>query len=148
MAFSDTFYLIGIALRQGWSNALNLPVPPVLALIAMPVLLAAAWWGGINSWLFDIGFVVIACPLMMAGATRLATGAAWPGFAGAWSFPLYAIHFPLLIRLRNNGFTAAPAVLIALTLSALVTWAEIQLRAKLKKAGGWRAMVSRAGALP
>jgi peptidoglycan/LPS O-acetylase OafA/YrhL len=134
-------YLIGIALGRGLGHRPGLTVPPLLALAAMPVLLAGAWWGGLNSWLFDMGFVLIACPLMIAGAMRLETRAAWPGFAGAWSFPLYAIHFPLLMRLRNDRFPAWQAGLIALAVSALVTALEIQLRAKLKRAGGWRAMV-------
>jgi peptidoglycan/LPS O-acetylase OafA/YrhL len=133
-------YLIGIALRQGRRIGARLAMPPLTALVAMPVLLASAWWCGINSWLFDMAFVLIACPLMIAGATRLQIGGRLAGFAGAWSFPLYAIHFPLLIRLRNHGFTAWQAVMIALALSALATWLEIQLRKKLKQAGGWRAM--------
>ncbi len=127
-------YLIGIALSRGWADGPIVAVPPVPALVAMPLLLAGAWWCGVTSWLFDMGFVLIACPLMIAGAMRLETAAAWPGFVGAWSFPLYAIHFTLLIRLRNNGYGAAQAAVIALTLSALATWAEIQLRAMFKRA--------------
>lgn len=133
-------YLIGIALRQSWGDGPKIRVPPLPALVAMPVLLIGAWWCGLTSWLFDIAFVVIACPLMIAGAMRLRRAGELAGFAGAWSFPLYAIHFPLLIRLRNHGFTAWQAGFIALALSALVTWAEIRLRARWKKAGGWRAM--------
>ena len=136
-------YLIGIAICRAWGDMPPLAVPPALALAAMPGLLVVAWWFGLTSWLFDMGFVVIACPLMIAGAMRLRTDARWPGFAGAWSFPLYAIHFPLLIRLRNDGATAWQAGLIALTVSALATWLEMQLRGRLKKAGGWRAMIGR-----
>ncbi len=134
-------YLIGVALRENSADRPKIPVPPSLALVAMPVLLAGAWWCGVTSWLFDMGFVVIACPLMIAAAMRVETRAAWAGFAGAWSFPLYAIHFPLLIRLRNDGFTPWSAGLIVLALSALATWLEVQLRAKSKKAGGWRAVI-------
>lgn len=139
-------YLIGIAIRQAWGDTPPIAVPPLTALLAMPVLLWAAWWCGVTSWLFDMAFVAIACPLMFAGAMRLPSlprlVARVAGFAGAWSFPLYAIHFPLLIWMRHFGYAAWQAVVVALLLSALATGGEIQLRAKLKQAGGWRAMMA------
>jgi len=45
-------------------------------------------------------------------------------FAGAWSFPLYAIHFPLLIWVRYFGYGWITAVVLALVLSALLTMVE------------------------
>jgi len=145
-------YLIGIAIRQACGDKPRLPVPPFLALAAspfvalcaMPALLLAAYFMDATSWLFDMGFVLIACPLLIAGAMRLriGKGTGIANFAGAWSFALYAIHFPLLILLRNDGASSWQAVLIALALSALATGLEIQLRARLKKAGGWRAMMA------
>ena len=135
-------YCIGIALCKAWGDTARLAVPPVIALAAMPVLLAAAYYLGVTSWLFDMAFVLIACPLMIVGAMRLRLAIPGAAFAGAWSFPLYAIHFPLLIRLRNGGWTAWQAGAIALVLSALATWLEIQLRARLKKAGSWRALIA------
>lgn len=138
-------YLIGIAIRKAWGDSPPVALPSLLALAAMPLLLAAACWWQVNSWLFDMAFVVIACPLIIAGTMRLRRAAGWANFAGAWSFPLYAIHFPLLIRLRNFGANAWQAGLIALAVSALATWLEIQLRARLKKAGGWRAMIAGIG---
>ncbi len=141
-------YLMGIAIRQAWGDQPNFALPPLIALAAMPGLLLAAGWFGVTSWLFDMGFVVIACPLIIAGAMRLqmgkgaGAGVAIACFAGAWSFPLYAIHFPLLIRLRNHGASSWQAVLAALAVSALATAMEIQLRAQLHKAGGWRAMIA------
>ena len=96
-------YLIGIAICQVWGDKPPIPMQPLVALAAMPGLLVAAWWFGVTSWLFDMGFVVIACPLIIAGAMRLRQNGRWPGFVGAWSFPLYAVHFPLLIQLRNNA---------------------------------------------
>lgn len=134
-------YLIGIAICKAWGDTPPLAVPPILALAAVPVLVAGACWLGVTSWPFDMGFVVIACPLMIAGAMRWRNAAAWPGLAGAWSFPLYAIHFPLLIRLRNDGATAWQAALVALALSALATWLEIRLRAWRRKAGSWRSLI-------
>jgi peptidoglycan/LPS O-acetylase OafA/YrhL len=95
----------------------------------------------VTGWLFDLGFVVIACPLMIAGAMRLKLRAALANFAGACSFPLYALHFPLLMRLRNYGLSFWQSGLIALVASALVTALEMQLRAQWHKVGGWRARV-------
>jgi peptidoglycan/LPS O-acetylase OafA/YrhL len=121
-------YLIGIAMRQAWGDSSPLPIPPALALIALPLLLFGAWRCGWTSWLFDLGFVAIACPLMIAGAIRLRGYDRLASFAGAWSFPLYAIHFPVLIQLRNAHVVYWQAALIALALSALATGLDMLAR--------------------
>jgi peptidoglycan/LPS O-acetylase OafA/YrhL len=126
-------YLIGMALGRWWAVVPPPPVSPALALAAMPLLCVAAWWLGITGWLFDILFVTIACPLMIAGAMRLRSGGRITAFIGAWSFPLYAVHFPLLIWMRMWGYPWYLAAAAALAVSWLVTLAEIQLRAAPKK---------------
>ncbi len=128
-------YLIGMALARWWRHEPVIPVPPPFALLAMPVLCLLAWWlkarwMALSGWPFDIAFVVIACPLMIAGAMRLQHGGAIAAFSGAWSFPLYAVHFPLLVLTRNLGFSWPAGAVLALAISLAVTWGEAWIRAR------------------
>jgi peptidoglycan/LPS O-acetylase OafA/YrhL len=80
-------------------------VPPLLALPAMPVILAGGWWLSIDqSWPFDFLFTVIACPLMIAGGMRLIRWHRAAGLAGQLSFPLFAVQMPILQGMRMLGF--------------------------------------------
>ncbi len=98
-------YLIGIALGRMWRNGPPIAAPPLLAIPAMPAILAAGWWLGIDrSWLFDFLFTVIACPLMIAGGLRLASFHRAAGLLGRLSFPLFAVQMPILEGTRMLGF--------------------------------------------
>ena len=97
-------YLIGIGLQRWWQDTPPLPVPPLLALFAMPMLVAASWWLGIRGWVFDFGFVIVVCPLMIAGGLRLRRFAGAAGLIGQLSFPLFAFQMPVLQGLRELGF--------------------------------------------
>ncbi len=119
-------YLIGIGLSRAWREKPIIFVPPIIGLAGMPVLVAAAWRLGISSWVFDLAFVTLACPLLIAGCMNLTSGARLAGFVGAWSFPLYAIHFPLLIWFRLWGYNWSIAALAALALSAAVTVVDLR----------------------
>lgn len=121
-------YVIGIVLFRVWRDGPSIPVPPLLAFVAMPLLFASAWWMGIDGWRFDLAFIVIACPLLIAGGLRYRsrdgtlTTAVVTGL-GALSFPLYAVHMPVLQGMRLlefgwlSGALAALACGIALTLA-------------------------------
>lgn len=89
-------YLIGIALSRWWRDEPTVPVPPLLAFAAMPLLFVGSWWFDIQSWLFDFAFVVLACPLILAGGLRLTSRPALARFSGLLSFPLFAVHMPIL----------------------------------------------------
>lgn len=68
------------------------------------------------------GFVVvgIAAPmLIMIGAKRHHNAALH--YLGALSFPLYAVHYPILEICRDHGISPLIAVAIALAIAALVT---------------------------
>ena len=121
-------YLIGMALSRYWTEQPSIPVPALLGLGGMPLLILLAWALGFNGWVFDILFVIIACPLLIAGSMRLQNGERLAAFAGAWSFPLYAVHFPLLIWMRWFGFGWLAAACAVLAISILLTLAEQHLR--------------------
>lgn len=98
-------YLIGVALGRMWRGGSPIPVPPLLAIPAMPAILAASWWLGIDqTWLFDFAFTVVACPLMIAGGMRLARFHGAAGLLGRLSFPLFAVQMPILEGTRMLGF--------------------------------------------
>lgn len=98
-------YLIGIALSRWWSEGPPFPMPPALAIPAMPLVLAGGWWLGLDrTWLFDFAFVVLVCPLMIAGALRLDRFHRAAGLLGQLSFPLFALQMPVLQGLRLLGF--------------------------------------------
>ena len=100
-------YLIGMALSRWWRHAAPPPVPAVPAILSMPALLALGWWLGVDgkhdgAW-FDLGFVVLVAPLMIAGALRLRRFAAIAAAVGPLSFPLFALQMPVLEGLRHFG---------------------------------------------
>jgi len=89
-------YGLGIALARRWRAHRPFPAPWWLALPLMPVLLPLAWWLGLSGPAFDIAFVLIGCPLMLAGGLRLHK---WHGTAqwlGRIAFPLFALQMPIL----------------------------------------------------
>lgn len=97
-------WLLGVALSRWWGDRAPLPVPPWLALPLMPALLPLGWWLRVRGWWIDPAFVLIACPIMLAGALRLRRF----GWAAAWlgrlSFPLFAFQMPILQGLKQLGF--------------------------------------------
>lgn len=98
-------YLIGLALGRWWGASPPIPVPPLLAIPAMPAILAGAWYLGLDqTWWFDMLFTVIACPLMIAGGLRLARWHRTAGTLGQLSFPLFAVQMPILQGIAMLGF--------------------------------------------
>lgn len=89
-------YLIGMGLSRWWRDEPPLAVPPALAFIAMPALFIASWALGMRSWLFDLAFVTLACPLVLAGALRMTRRSRAAEWLGQLSFPLFAVHMSLL----------------------------------------------------
>lgn len=120
-------YIIGILLWRWHADRPPVAVPPALAFAAMPLLFLAASAVPFEGWLFDVAFIALACPLLLWG------GLGWsdrPGpaqtlalAAGAMSFPLYAVHYPVLLATEAAGGTMAAAALAALAAAALATWA-------------------------
>ena len=130
-------YLIGMALGRWWGAMPPIPVPPLLAIPAMPAVLAAAWYLKLDtSWYFDMVFTVIACPLMIAGGIRLKRFHRFAGLLGLLSFPLFAVQMPILQGMELLGFgywTGGLAALAGGILAALLTQAPGKLNAWRKQ---------------
>lgn len=106
-------YAMGVLLFEWWRDEPPIKLPP--------------WWSGlmlllllpISSTWFYYGFVFIACPLMMASALRWQPR--WGTFVGDLSFPLYAVHYPVLLLLHQLGPVIAGLASIG------VAWVVVQL---------------------
>lgn len=96
-------YILGIVLWREWRLSPPRLIPPLVGLFAAPALFVGAWLSGLNGWLFDLAFVAIGSPLIVAAVMNLKGWESAAGLLGKLSFPLYAVHFPLLIWARNWG---------------------------------------------
>lgn len=105
-------YVIGILLYRTWRDKPPVRVPAYVTWLAMPAFFigGSLAWG--THWIPDVLFVVVLCPLLIAGGLQHGAGSRIASFAGALSFPLYAIHGPVLMNLREWG-VSKPVQLVA-----------------------------------
>jgi peptidoglycan/LPS O-acetylase OafA/YrhL len=115
-----TSYAIGLLLWRWWQDRPALAVPPILALIALPLLLLTPW--AQLGWGFDLAFILIACPLLIAGGLRLKSAPRWAVWSGALSFPLYAVHMATFRTAYLAGISPVPAAALALIAAVALAW--------------------------
>ncbi len=124
-------YVIGMAAARIWGDTpprllLGWPVPPLLALVVMPAAIVAAWALGLHGGLFDMGFVLLVCPLMLAGGLRLRRFGIAAGWLGQLAFPLFAVQMPVLQGMQRLGFHywsgLAAAVAVGIVATAASAW--------------------------
>ncbi len=114
-------YTAGIIMWRWWQDRPSIAVRPTIAFAAMPVLLIASLAFDAQSWLWDMAFVALVCPLLIAG------GLAWRGdhwlarWSGMVSFPLYAVHQPMLSWAQGLGMNLGAGVALALLVAAYIT---------------------------
>jgi peptidoglycan/LPS O-acetylase OafA/YrhL len=115
-------YTIGMLMWRYRGAKLALPLPGWLALIAMPAAMLASWQSGYRHWSFDLAFVVLLCPLVIATALNLARDTALGRFSGEISFPLFASHVPVLEAARLAGHGPAVALPAVLVIALAILW--------------------------
>lgn len=111
-------YGIGIVLWRWWRDQPTIRISPALAFAAMPLLILLVPVLQDQAWGHDVAFILLACPLMLAGglACRHINGVIrWLGLI---SFPLYAINLPIMIWANGLGLGAPIAVAGALALAS------------------------------
>ena len=111
-------YGVGIVLWRWWRDRPTIRINPALAFAAMPLLILLVPVLKDQSWAYDVGFILLACPLMLAGglACRRVNGVfRWLGLI---SFPLYAVNLPIMIWANGLGLGAPLAVAGALALAS------------------------------
>ena len=118
-------YTMGILLWRWFGDRAPLPVPPLLAFAAMPVAFSLSHWLGQIYWGFDLAFVVVGCPLILWGGLRQRAFAKFAAAAGALSFPLYAVHYPLLLGAEALGLPPLAGLAVAFAGAAAVVWALV-----------------------
>lgn len=115
-------YTIGMLLWRYRGAELALPLPGWLALIAMPAAILASWYSGYRHWSFDLAFVVLLCPMVIATALNIARGSALGQFSGDVAFPLFAAHVPVLEAARLAGYGPLVALPAALAAALAILW--------------------------
>lgn len=86
-------YLIGVILWRTWRDNPPIQVPAIVTISLMPIAFLALSFA--RYWPLDLAFVLVCCPILIAGGLRLNAGRLGEAL-GAMSFPLYAVHFPIL----------------------------------------------------
>jgi peptidoglycan/LPS O-acetylase OafA/YrhL len=125
-------YTIGMLLWRWKGAGLRLPVPGWLALAAMPAAILASWASGYRAWPFDLAFVVVLCPLVIAGALGVVRDTALGRFSAEISFPLFAAHVPVFEAARLAGFGPLVALPAALAVAcAILWWTKLPQRRKV-----------------
>jgi peptidoglycan/LPS O-acetylase OafA/YrhL len=123
-------YTCGILLWRHWRDEPGIKVPPAVPFIALPVLMLSPFTA--LGWAYDLAFIALACPLLIAGGLRLQGAARVAALSGALSFPLYAIHAPVLRAAALAGIGAVPAAVLAVLAGIALAWwlSHRQQRAK------------------
>jgi peptidoglycan/LPS O-acetylase OafA/YrhL len=127
-------YGIGIVIWRTWGEARLHTAFGIASLFAMPLLFAVPAEWRLGYWPYDLIVEAAACPLILIGGLALLRG---PGnrlgkwlaqWSGELSFPLYAVHFPLLYWLRKWGLPPEAAIALCLPVAAATNWLTTQLR--------------------
>jgi peptidoglycan/LPS O-acetylase OafA/YrhL len=89
-------YGAGMLLWRVWQDIPKVRVPGLLTLAGMPLFFGLCAMIGAQLWQSDLLFVLAICPLLIAGGLRLEKVHPVLLWLGAISFPLYAVHAPVL----------------------------------------------------
>jgi peptidoglycan/LPS O-acetylase OafA/YrhL len=114
-------YTIGILLFRRFRDVSRIRVPLVVLLAIPPLFVLAT--AVMPVWSHMLFIAPVSTALIVAGsACRLSDNAArWAAAAGALSFPLYAVHYPLL-EILTAFVSARVALVVVLLTIALATW--------------------------
>lgn len=115
-------YCLGITLWRWRQGQVLLPLPGPLVLTAMPLAIVGSWYAGWFSWHFDITFVVVLCPLVISAAAAMTRQNRLGWLSAAISFPLFAVHLPILEAVRELGGGKAQAIPLALAAALTIVW--------------------------
>ena len=115
-------YCLGITLWRWRQERVLIPLPATLVLGAMPLAIIGGWQLGWQNWSFDLAFVMMLCPLIISAATAI-TQQTWLGWlSAAISFPLFAVHLPIMEAVREQGGGKQVAIPLALATALAIVW--------------------------
>jgi len=117
-------YMIGVILWRRWKDKPPYNVPPALAFAAMPLLLGAGTLLGHDYWLTGMIYIILVCPLMIAGGLRLSGVQPFARLIGDMSFPLYAFHANIFLSVELAGLNVPWGIALSLAAAYLFTRLE------------------------
>lgn len=115
-----TGYTIGILLWRLWRDVPRMQVSRPFTLSAMPILFGLSALVEGQSWQADMLFVLIVAPMLIAGGLRIERAGALLGWLGAISFPLYAVHSPILRSCQMVGLNPWIGAILSIAAAALL----------------------------
>jgi peptidoglycan/LPS O-acetylase OafA/YrhL len=115
-------YTVGMLLWRYHGADLTMPLSGWLALVAIPAAILASWYSGFRHWSFDLAFVLVLCPTVIAAALNFTRDTAIGRFSGEISFPLFACHVPVFEAARLAGYGPLIALPCAMVAAMAILW--------------------------
>lgn len=112
-----TSYTLGVLIYRLWQDA-PLGRAPHLAVLALPLAVAALHL--LPKPVAVMATVLVVAPLVLRASLALGE-AKWAQWLGALSFPLYAVHMPILQIAFNRDLPVAPFMVLALLVAIGLT---------------------------
>ena len=103
-------YGIGVLLYRLWRDVPPFKVPAMVTWGAMPVWLLATTLLAASPWWAALLFVVLLCPLLIAGGLQHGKGSKALALIGEMSFPLYAVHAAVLLPMKDYQLGWLPQI--------------------------------------
>jgi len=130
-------YIAGIVLFRLFKDKPPIRLPFTFGMLLLPayVLLVAIW--PFPGWQFP--FIIVAAPIMIICGLNDRAPRRLSIILGKMSFPLYALHFPIMKLAVTNGIHSPAAVIaasIAVSALWLVPWRQAMKRAGLGRMPG------------
>jgi peptidoglycan/LPS O-acetylase OafA/YrhL len=115
-------YSLGMLLGRIWQRLPSVPLPAPVSLATIPVVLVTAIWLQWRHWAFDLAFVTLLCPVVILAALRITASNRAIWLSAALSFPVFAVHLPILEAMRELGYTKGPALVVVALVTAIIVW--------------------------
>lgn len=113
-------YAIGVLLWRRWRDKPAFRVSSPFTYSAMPIVFLVGAFVAGQSWQADLIFVLLVCPMLVAGGLKLAIIPAPLRYLGILSFPLYAVHGPVLETSKMLGVSMWWGALLSFPIAAIV----------------------------
>ena len=126
-------YTTGILIWRHWGERRVHWAAGVFALLAMPIMFGVPLGAKTDHWLFDVGFVALASPLILICGLAIRGGGRAAVAAGELSFPLYATHFPMLYIGRDLGLGAVGSVFACVIVAGMVAAVQVAWKNRKKQ---------------
>ncbi|SLK10545.1 acyltransferase family protein [Novosphingobium mathurense] len=120
-------YPLGIVLYRIWKDTPPIGIPAPVAFLTMPAVFIGTELSGYHNIFIDLVFILILCPAMMAAALKWEPPVVATKLGGI-SFPLYAVHVPVMTLMSISGLSVFLAIPASFILSVLVDRAVNRLR--------------------